>query len=185
MVMLSTRLQFFICQKGTGKEGGDTLTVWLIQPPRHGMCPDHGSIEFMPWTYMGDPICGHGHTCQSIGPSHLTVMWEKGQCDPLWQLLVHLYGELVGFLVDLCMLSRLLGKDCYQHLLDRGIKVQLRKAGIGLLHEGCEPLMVYDEATLVLDLCGGKVVHHVFLVADLAADSHLLGMDFFVKQYAY
>lgn len=55
--------------------------------------------------------------------------------------------------------------DCYQCLLELGIKVRLMKAGIGLL----------------LDLSGGLVVHHIFLVADLAADSHLLSMDFIVK----
>lgn len=37
---------------------------------------------------------------------------------------------------------------------------------------------VYSEATLDLDLGGGFIVSHAFLVADLVADMHLLGMDF-------
>lgn len=48
----------------------------------------------------------------------------------------------------------------------------------GLIHANGDALQVYGEATLILNLGGGLVVLHAFLMADLAADSHLLNMDF-------
>lgn len=65
---------------------------------------------------------------------------------PFWQLLVNLYGEYVGFLVDSGTWTSLLSRDCYQHLLEREIKVHLRMIGDGLVHTGGEPLEVYGEA---------------------------------------
>lgn len=53
-----------------------------------------------------------------------------------------------------------------------------READAGLVRAGDEPLQVYWEAILVLNLGGGLVVVRAFLMADLAADCHLLGMDF-------
>lgn len=38
---------------------------------------------------------------------------------------VNMYGESVRFVLDLGMQTKLLGKDCYQCLLERGIRVQL------------------------------------------------------------
>lgn len=49
---------------------------------------------------------------------------------------------------------------------------------VGLVHASGEPFTVYGEATLILNLGGGLVVYHIFLVADLATDSHCLAWIF-------
>lgn len=49
------------------------------------------------------------------------------------------------------------------------------------MHAGGETLPICGEDSLVLDLGSGLVVKHVFLVADLAVGSHLLGMDFLAQ----
>lgn len=56
--------------------------------------------------------------------------------------------------------------------------MQLCETDTGLVHTGGEPLQVYGEATLVLDLGGGLNEPHAFLVADLTVELHLLDMDF-------
>lgn len=43
------------------------------------------------------------------------------------------------------------------------------------------PLQFYRETTFVLDLGEGLVISHAFLVADLTADLHPLGMDFLAR----
>lgn len=45
------------------------------------------------------------------------------------------------------------------------------------VHAGGQPLHVYNEATLVIDLGGAFLILHAFMVAHPAANSHLLGMD--------
>lgn len=116
--------------------------------------------------------------CQPLGPSTLAVMQASCYVISLWQLLVNLHGEQVGFLLDSRARTSLPSQGCYRHFCDRVVKVHLYETDNGLVHAGGELLQVYGEATLVLDLGGGLGILHAFLVADLAADSHLLGMDF-------
>lgn len=63
-----------------------------------------------------------------------------------WQLLVNLYGEQVGFLVDSGAQTSLLGQDCYRQLCDKGINLPLHEMDIGLDHTGGEHLQVYGKS---------------------------------------